>query len=92
MYRTRRNRAETRKTRKTRRYNKHFNYEVVVKAEGTINKYSLDEGTETTSCTQQYSRMLEDDGENEMPAGAGGEAKTKAGSASDEDDDDGDPF
>ena len=50
-------------------YNKHNNYEVVIKAKGTINKLSLDHGTETTSCTQKYSRMLEDDGENDCDAG-----------------------
>ena len=50
-------------------YNKHDTYEVVIKAKGIINKLSLDQRTETTSCTQKYSRMLEDDGENDCDAG-----------------------
>ena len=50
-------------------YDKHNIYEVVIKAKGIINKFSLDQGTETTSCTQKYSRMLEDDGENDCDAG-----------------------
>lgn len=44
-------------------------YEVVVSAKGNIQKGSLNEGTETTSCTQKYSRMLEDDGNENCDAG-----------------------
>ena len=44
-------------------------YEVVVSASGTITPDSLDNGSETTSCTQQYSRSLEDDGEQNCDAG-----------------------
>ena len=50
-------------------YNLHNNYEVVVSASGTITPDSLDNGSETTSCTQQYSRSLEDDGEQNCDAG-----------------------
>lgn len=50
-------------------YNLHNNYEVVVSASGTITPDSLDNGSETTSCTQQYSRLLEDDGEQNCDAG-----------------------
>jgi hypothetical protein len=41
----------------------------VVSAFGTITPDSLDNGTGTTSCTQQYSRMLEDDGVENCDAG-----------------------
>lgn len=50
-------------------YENHRDYEVVVSASGTITVGSLDHGTDTTSCTQQYSRMLEDDGEQDCDAG-----------------------
>tara|TARA_B100001093_G_scaffold185108_3_gene177922 strand:+ start:18319 stop:18879 length:561 start_codon:yes stop_codon:yes gene_type:complete len=50
-------------------YHVHNNYEVVINAKGTIYKSSLDKGTDTTSCTQKYSRMLEDDGQNDCDAG-----------------------
>ena len=50
-------------------YTSHNDYEVVVSASGTITSGSLDHGSETTSCTQQYSRMLEDDGEKDCDAG-----------------------
>jgi hypothetical protein len=50
-------------------YVKHNDYEVVVSAFGTITPDSLDNGTGTTSCTQQYSRMLEDDGVENCDAG-----------------------
>jgi hypothetical protein len=47
----------------------HNNHEVVISASGTISPGSLDHGTETTSCTQKYSRMLEDDGNQNCDAG-----------------------
>jgi len=50
-------------------YEKHGNYDVVVSAIGSITPKSLDHGTETTSCTQKYSRMLEDDGNQDCDAG-----------------------
>ena len=50
-------------------YKSHNNYEVVISASGTITPDSLDNGSETTSCTQQYSRSLEDDGEQNCDAG-----------------------
>jgi len=50
-------------------YIKHNDYEVVVSAFGTITPDSLDNGTGTTSCTQKYSRMLEDDGVEDCDAG-----------------------
>ena len=50
-------------------YTLHNNYEVVVSALGIITPDSLDQGSGTTSCTQKYSRMLEDDGEENCDAG-----------------------
>lgn len=50
-------------------YEKHGDFEVVISASGTININSLDNGTETTSCTQKYSRMLEDDDNQDCDAG-----------------------
>jgi len=50
-------------------YENHNDYEVVVSASGTITPDSLDNGTGTTSCTQKYSRMLEDDGSEDCDAG-----------------------
>ena len=50
-------------------YQQHGDYEVVVSASGTIEPGSLDNGTGTTSCTQEYSRMLEDDGSENCDAG-----------------------
>jgi len=50
-------------------YKFHNNYEVVVSASGTITPHSLDNGSGTTSCTQHYSRILEDDGEQNCDAG-----------------------
>lgn len=50
-------------------YKKHNDYEVVISAVGTITPDSLDQGTGTTRCTQEYSRMLEDDGEQDCDAG-----------------------
>jgi len=50
-------------------YTYHNAQEVVVSASGTITPQSLDQGTETTTCTQKYSRMLEDDGDHNCDAG-----------------------
>jgi len=50
-------------------YESHNNIPVVVSAKGVLTPESLDHGTETTSCTQKYSRMLEDDGEQSCDAG-----------------------
>lgn len=50
-------------------YQLHGDHEVVVSASGTIELGSLDNGTGTTSCTQEYSRMLEDDGSENCDAG-----------------------
>ena len=44
------------------RYTDHQGQAVVTSAEATITKANLDQGTGTTSCTQAYSRMLDDDG------------------------------
>ena len=50
-------------------YEQHGNYIVVTYASGILLPQSLDQGTETTSCTQKYSRMLEDDGNDNCDAG-----------------------
>ena len=50
-------------------YETHNDYEVVISAFGTITPNALDNGTGTTSCTQKYSRMLEDDGNQNCDAG-----------------------
>lgn len=50
-------------------YENHSDFPVVVKAQGIINVESLNHGSETTSCTRSYSRMLEDDGEQSCDAG-----------------------
>lgn len=50
-------------------YEKHNQYNVVTYVSGEITPQSLDTGTETTSCTRKYSRMLEDDGEQSCDAG-----------------------
>lgn len=42
---------------------------VVSSAEGIVSIDSLDKGTDTTDCTQKYSRMLEDDGSSNCDAG-----------------------
>jgi len=53
----------------------HYNYieqnghPVVSSAEGIVSIDSLDKGTDTTDCTQKYSRMLEDDGASNCDAG-----------------------
>jgi hypothetical protein len=50
-------------------YQQHGEHEVVVSASGTITPKSLDNGTGTTTCTQEYSRMMEDDGDQDCDAG-----------------------
>lgn len=50
-------------------YDKHENYIVVSHANGIVMPNSLDNGTETTTCTRKYSRMLEDDGYQNCDAG-----------------------
>lgn len=45
------------------------NIPVVSSAEGVVSIESLDKGTDTTDCTQKYSRMLEDDGSADCDAG-----------------------
>ena len=50
-------------------YELHNTIPVVVSAKGTLTPESLDHGTDTTSCTQKYSRLLEDDGEQSCDAG-----------------------
>jgi hypothetical protein len=47
----------------------HNGHAVVVSATGTITPASLDNGTGTTSCTQDYSRTLDDDGVKDCDAG-----------------------
>lgn len=42
---------------------------VILSAEGFVTVDSLDNGSETTDCTQKYSRSLEDDGSNNCDAG-----------------------
>ncbi len=53
----------------TFQYEMHNGYAVVISAYVTIVKDNLDKGTDTTSCTQDYSRMLDDDGVKDCDAG-----------------------
>lgn len=50
-------------------YEQHGEYLVVSSATGILTPLSLDNGSETTSCTQKYSRMLDDDGVKDCDAG-----------------------
>ena len=50
-------------------YVKHGEYLVVDSVDGVITPGSLDNGSGTTSCTEKYSRLLEDDGLNNCDAG-----------------------
>ena len=50
-------------------YELHGEHQVVTGAHGTILPTDLDYGTGTTSCTQKYSRMLDDDGIPDCDAG-----------------------
>ncbi len=51
------------------RYTMHGEQPVVTSAEGYVYPDSLGHGTDTTSCTQQYSRMMDDDGKADCDAG-----------------------
>ena len=53
----------------TYNYELHDEYPIVTSAHGTIKSSDLDYGTDTTSCTQSYSRMLDDDGVQDCDAG-----------------------
>lgn len=50
-------------------YTNHNGIPVVTSATATITKANLDKGTDTTSCTQEYSRNLDDDGTKNCDAG-----------------------
>lgn len=50
-------------------YVNHNNYPVVISASVTITPSNMDKGSDTTSCTQQYSRNLDDDGIKDCDAG-----------------------
>ena len=50
-------------------YEEHNGYPVVVFAQGNITPDSLSHGSDTTSCTRSYARMLEDDGADNCDAG-----------------------
>lgn len=50
-------------------YITHNNYQVVSSASVTISISNMDKGSDTTSCTQDYSRMLDDDGVKDCDAG-----------------------
>tara|TARA_B100000902_G_scaffold257739_1_gene243969 strand:+ start:1110 stop:1676 length:567 start_codon:yes stop_codon:yes gene_type:complete len=53
----------------TYEYKIHGDYPVVISAHGEITPIDLDHGTGTTSCTQKYSRILDDDGIEDCDAG-----------------------
>ena len=50
-------------------YSLHNNIPVVTSASVRITKSNMDKGSDTTSCTQSYSRMLDDDGIQDCDAG-----------------------
>lgn len=50
-------------------YIEHNGHAVVSSVKGLVSPKSLDKGTEPTKCTQDYSRMLEDDGSSNCDAG-----------------------
>jgi hypothetical protein len=50
-------------------YIQHNGHAVVSSVTGIVSPASLDKGTEPTKCTQDYSRMLEDDGLENCDAG-----------------------
>jgi hypothetical protein len=50
-------------------YESHNGVPVVISASTTVLKSNLDKGTDTTSCTQDYSRSLDDDGVQDCDAG-----------------------
>jgi len=53
----------------TYEYIHHGENDVVASAYGSITPNDLDHGTDTTSCTQKYARMLDDDGIQDCDAG-----------------------
>jgi hypothetical protein len=53
----------------TYEYKTHGEYPVIIAAQGVITPLDLDHGTDTTSCTQKYSRILDDDGIKDCDAG-----------------------
>lgn len=50
-------------------YEEHNNIPVVTMGYGTIFPSSIHNGSDTTSCTRDYARMLEDDGKDDCDAG-----------------------
>lgn len=50
-------------------YSLHNNIPVITSASVRITTSNLDKGSDTTSCTQSYSRMLDDDGVQDCDAG-----------------------
>lgn len=50
-------------------YEEHNGYPVVIFAQGTVTPDALSHGSDTTSCTRSYARMLEDDGADNCDAG-----------------------
>ena len=50
-------------------YRDHAGHYVVTSASATISSNDLDKGSDTTSCTQSYSRTLDDDGVEDCDAG-----------------------
>lgn len=50
-------------------YSDHNGQPVVTSASVTVTMADMDKGTDTTSCTQDYSRMLDDDGTKDCDAG-----------------------
>ena len=50
-------------------YIMHNGHAVVSTATATISQADMDKGTDTTSCTQSYSRSLDDDGVQDCDAG-----------------------
>lgn len=50
-------------------YSSHGGIPVVTSANATITIANIDKGTDTTSCTQSYSRSLDDDGVQDCDAG-----------------------
>lgn len=53
----------------TYNYATHNGHAVVTSASVTITKADLDKGSDTSSCTQDYSRTLDDDGVQDCDAG-----------------------
>ena len=50
-------------------YTMHGDQPVVTSVKISLKKSDIDHGSETTSCTQEYSRMLDDDGVKDCDAG-----------------------